>query len=209
MLKWALVSAAILFAVSEAHADESQAPASNANASSSGAEWSSMPDFGMFFSSLPFGWLNNVFSGCSMLGTGYSRLLMLGHSNVGVMAGGDFVMLEFSTYEQHLGGKYYDGGLELSYLVRLNVSVASGYRRLYGYGGVSLCSPIAAVSFLSNAKAATGIDGMYWQSHFGIGCHLIRWFDIGLRTSIALTKFDAGDGRGLDNNIALVGAMRF
>jgi hypothetical protein len=208
MLKNFFILSTLITVGSNAYADGNQSTDSDAGAVHAKDDWSSSPNFGTFSTSLPFGWLDNVFSGYTFLGFGYSRLLMLGNSNIGMIAGADYALFEFSSYKQRVG----QGGEDGTYTIipaRLNVSIASGYHRFYGYAGVSLCVPVYSFEPLSNTTSPTGIDGIYWQSHYGVGYHLMRHFDIGLRTAIALTKFNAGDGRGYDNNITLVGAARF
>jgi len=136
MLKNFFILSTLITVGSNAYADGNQSTDSDAGAVHAKDDWSSSPNFGTFSTSLPFGWLDNVFSGYTFLGFGYSRLLMLGNSNIGMIAGADYALFEFSSYKQRVG----QGGEDGTYTIipaRLNVSIASGYHRFYGYAGVS------------------------------------------------------------------------
>jgi hypothetical protein len=169
--------------------------------------WNQRLNIATIGTSLPFGWLNNVFSGYSFLSFGYSILIPIKDvPNVAVLLGGDIVELQGASYREPIGQDTLSG-IYTSIPVRLNLSIASGYRRLYADIGINPCFPVFVL--FDDSKAPTGIHGMYWQSHYGLSYCVTKYLDLGLRMNLAITRFDAGDGKGFDNSLTLTTSLRF
>jgi len=159
--------------------------------------------------SLPFGWLSNIYSGYSFLTIGYSRLIPIADSRkFGIAPGISFVLFQFASYSTKYEPESNDG-VYTTFPIHIDLSARYNWQRASAYSGITLCVPIANFDPLSSSHAETGIMANFWQSHFGINYKISKNFELGIRTNIAITKFHAEDGSGYDNNIALSGSILF
>lgn len=159
--------------------------------------------------SLPFGWLNNIYSGYSFINIGYSRFIPIVDSKkFGVAPGISFVLFQFASYNTKYAPDANDG-VYTTFPIHIDLSARYNWQHVSGYSGLTLCVPVANFDPLSSSHAETGIMANFWQSHFGINYKILKNFELGIRTNIAITKFHAEDGSGYDNNIAFSGSILF
>src|ERR1035437_2579354 len=159
--------------------------------------------------SLPFGWLDNVYSGYSFITVAYSRIIPMNSSRTfGIVPGIDFVFFQFASYSPKYAPESNDG-VYVTFPIRINLSAQYNWQHISGYSGITMCVPIANFDPFFSSHAETGITANYWQSHIGLNYKISKHFELGIKTNIAFTKFHAEDGSGYDNNIVLSGSILY
>lgn len=176
------------------------ADSTRTNSASPSLTWNQPRAMSTFATSLPFAWVASPWNSVAMT-TGISYTFGFDAApDFGILVGADGGFTVGSGYEDTVlsSTTYFT-----AWLLRTSQSLVLGHGRYYGYGGVSECFP-----FPMFFGGASGLDGLYWQTHLGAGVRLTRSLDLGIKASKAISKFHAWNGQGYNNDVELILGLR-